>query len=133
MVPELEVSDFARSLDFYVDALGFRARFTRTDPDFAYLERGEVQLMIQQTGSGWVTGVLEPPFGRGINFQMDAEDADVIHARLVAMDYPLFRPLRETWYATDETNESGQLEFLVQDPDGYLLRFAKFLGTRSKN
>lgn len=38
MVPEIDVSDFAVSLDFYTRVLGFKVRFARHDPEFAYLE-----------------------------------------------------------------------------------------------
>ncbi len=41
------------------------------------------------------------------------------------------RERQENWY--DEGNVlSGQREFLVQDPDGYLLRFTQYLGEKSK-
>ena len=40
MVPELLVSDAARSVAFYADVLGFVVRFTRDDPPFAHLALG---------------------------------------------------------------------------------------------
>jgi hypothetical protein len=46
-----------------------------------------------------------------------------ISERLCEAGVPLFRPLRESWYR-GEGAEFGRVEFLVQDPDGYLLRFA---------
>lgn len=46
MVPELTVTDFARSFAFYVDKLGFTLRIRRIHSDFAYLCYGEAQLMI---------------------------------------------------------------------------------------
>ena len=42
----------------------------------------------------------------------------------------LFHPLTEHWYATQSGIAEGQREFLVQDPDGYLLRFQEYLGQR---
>jgi hypothetical protein len=42
----------------------------------------------------------------------------------------LFRPLTERWYATQPNITEGQREFLVQDPDGYLLRIQEYLGQR---
>ena len=45
LVPELDVSDFARSLQFYTDVLGFEVLFTREN--FAYLELEDIQFMLQ--------------------------------------------------------------------------------------
>ena len=43
--------------------------------------------------------------------------------------YPLFIKLEENWYR--KGNELlGNKEFLVQDPDGYLLRFSENLGSK---
>lgn len=76
-----------------------------------------------------MTADLEPPFGRGLNIQIEVRDVRAIHDRLVAADHPLFRPLRTSWYR-EGTHENGQDEFLVQDPDGYLIRFMEHIGTR---
>lgn len=122
LVPELMVSDLARSLDVYTRLFGFTLNYTR--PGFAYLSLGRVQWMLEQAGpdGGWRTGPLEAPYGRGINFQILAPDLDALHARLVDAAYPLFRPLESATYAEGDTLHT-QRQFLVQDPDGYLLRF----------
>lgn len=130
LVPELSVTNFDRSLRFYQSELGFSVRFQRHDPPFAYLDLGPVQIMIEQhTNDSWVTGEMTQPLGRGINFQIELPDIMAIHARLKAASYPLFEELQENWYETD-TALSGQREFLVQDPDGYLFRFTEHLGEK---
>lgn len=130
LVPELVVSDFAKSLDFYTRLLGFSIRFQRTDPDFVYLELDKVQFMLEAfIEDAWHTGELEKPYGRGINFQIDMDDIQSVYDRLKAADISLFRDVKETWYKTGEMM-TGVCEFLVQDPDGYLLRFSKFLGEK---
>jgi len=43
--------------------------------------------------------------------------------------YPVFVQSKENWYRQDN-QLLGNKEFLVKDPDGYLLRFAEDLGTR---
>lgn len=51
---------------------------------------------------------------------------------LAALDiagWPLFEAPREAWYRVGD-HEGGQREFLVQDPDGYLVRLAENLGRR---
>ena len=131
-VPELTVSSLKVSLEFYTAVLGFSVRFERPSPPFAYLERGPVQLMLEQEHTGgWKVAPLERPLGRGLNLQMEVDALDPMLDALERVQHPLFRPLSESWYATSDTQEEGQLEFLVQDPDGYLLRFVQVLGTRS--
>ncbi len=127
LVPELDVSDFERSVRFYTEVLGFEILFSREK--FVYLELEEVQFMLQQTDNdGWQTGVLEPPFGRGINFQIELEDVGPLYQRLQEVGHPFFREVKDSWYKTGDVL-SGQREFLIQDPDGYLLRFCQAIGT----
>jgi len=133
LVPELTVKELDASLRFY-EAAGFSVRFRRDDPPFAYLELGHAQLMLEaQHPGGWNIEPLDRPLGRGINFQIEVVDVRRTLAALVGSGVALFRELQETWYAVSETTEEGQREFLVQDPDGYLLRFAQSLGRRSAN
>jgi hypothetical protein len=86
--------------------------------------------MLCERNGNWEVGELSPPFGRGINFQMNVERLTPILETLKAAEWPLFRQSNEAWYRTGD-REGGQREFLVQDPDGYLLRFAEDIGTRS--
>ncbi|WP_033135822.1 bleomycin resistance protein [Aeromonas finlandensis] len=130
MVPELSVTDLARSLAFYTGLLGFSVRYRRDDPPFVYLEQQQVQLMLEQVHSaGWQVGTLEPPFGRGINLQMELTDIQPLLDRLQRAGTALFRQPTEVWYPVGGML-AGQREFLLQDPDGYLLRFVQYLGER---
>ena len=122
MVPELLVSNFKRSLDFYVKQIGFSVMFERTEPNFAYLDLNGAQLMIEEDHEGsWQVGEMSSPRGHGINLQIDVPDLKVVEKRFESSTLPLFRALHESWYETSE-GRVGQLELLVQDPDGYLLR-----------
>ena len=122
MVPELLVSDFEKSLIFYVEILGFNIMFQRTDPNFAYLEIDGAQLMIEEDHeAAWRVAEIEGPRGRGINLQIDVPSVSEVNSRVQKSGLPIFRPVHESWYTTSE-GEVGQLELLVQDPDGYLLR-----------
>ncbi|WP_156899436.1 VOC family protein [Pleomorphomonas koreensis] len=79
VVPELDVSDLNRSLSFYQTVLGFRIHAERPEERFAYLLRGEVHLMLQEAqgpGRRFRTALLEYPFGRGINLQIEVSDVD---------------------------------------------------------
>lgn len=131
LVPELTVSDFAVSLEFYTKLLGFKVLFARENPQFVYLELESVQFMLEEfREDGWNVGLLEKPYGRGINFQIELDDIQPIYDRLTSDRVKLFREIKDNWYKTGNIL-SGQREFLVQDPDGYLLRFSQFLGERT--
>jgi catechol 2,3-dioxygenase-like lactoylglutathione lyase family enzyme len=130
LVPELLVGNLARSLAFYRDTCGFRLRFARPEDGFAYIERGKAQIMLEEiAGDSWTTGPLERPLGRGINLQIEVEDIAQLNESLLASGACLFRPLTTDWYRDGEI-EHGQTQVLVQDPDGYLLRFMQHLGER---
>lgn len=123
MVPELLVSDLARSRRFYVDVLGFAVRFERSDPPFAYLDLGGAQLMLAQDhGSAWLTGGLEGARGRGLNLQMEVVDLAAIETALASAEVTLFRAPSTSSYDVGGGVVEYQRELLVQDPDGYLLR-----------
>ncbi len=87
MVPELTVSDFHTSLDFYVKVLGFQLAYSRHD-SFAYLERYGVQLMLEQAPPTWPVAELVPPYGRGINLQMEWPDVTALRDHLVSLTKP---------------------------------------------
>lgn len=131
LVPELLVADLARSRAFWCDLCGFAVRFARPEEGFLYLQLGGAQVMLEEIGDGaWLTGPMEAPFGRGINLQVEVAALAPIAARLAAAGVVPFRALHEAWYR-DGAVEHGQAQLLVQDPDGYLLRFVEVLGTRA--
>ncbi|RYH02032.1 VOC family protein [Salipiger sp. IMCC34102] len=127
LVPELACLDLQRSLAFWCDTLRFRVRYDR--PGFAYLRLECNEVMLEQAGGHWSTGPLDPPLGRGINFQMEVTDVQRILGRVTRAGVVPFRPLATSWYRVKEI-ETGQSEFLVTDPDGYLLRFMQHSGER---
>lgn len=131
LVPELNVSSFATSLDFYTRILGFSVAYDRPEEGFAFLALGDAQLMIDEIGEGrtWQTAALERPLGRGINLQIEVQAIAPILQRLKENDIPLFMETEEKWYRQSD-HEVGNRQFLVQDPDGYLLRFTEDMGRR---
>ncbi len=132
IVPELDVSDLAASLAVYVDVLGFHVRFVRPEEGFAYLARGRAHLMLEAAsgpGRRFRTAALRRPFGRGINLQIAVDAADALYARAVAAGLEIVIPLEERWYRQGRM-EAGNRQFVVADPDGYLLRFFTGLGRR---
>ena len=130
MVPELLVEDFATSLAFWRDALGFGVAYERPDEFFAYLERPEgAQVMLSYRHGSWETGLLERPFGRGVMFQIHVDNLDAVIASLARCGWPLHHPLRTVWRRTGD-REGGQREIFMQDPDGYLVMIAENIGER---
>ena len=48
LVPELYCAQLARSLQFYVEVLGFEVLYTRLEESFAYLHREGAELMLEE-------------------------------------------------------------------------------------
>ncbi len=131
LIPELSVSDVGKSLEFYVGVLGFAVEYSRPEEGFFFLSFEGSQIMIEEVNDSWWTGELEHPFGRGINFQIEVSDVSVLVERLEEAGVSLFRPVSEKWYRGEDA-DFGRIEFLVQDPDGYLLRFSQDIGERKR-
>jgi catechol 2,3-dioxygenase-like lactoylglutathione lyase family enzyme len=129
LIPELKVSHFEKSLSFYTEVLKFRIEYQRPAYHFAFLSYQGCQLMIEQEHAAWKTGKLEYPYGRGINLAMLVTSLDILLQSLQEHHYPLFAEPAEHWYQQDRIL-LGRREFLVMDPDGYLLRFAQSLGEK---
>ncbi|MGE4480821.1 bleomycin resistance protein [Acidocella sp.] len=132
LVPELVVSDLEASLRFWRDLIGFSVAYDRPEAGFAYLDLAGAQVMLEQRSTAddqWVTGPLEAPLGRSINFQIEVPALQPILDRLAGADWPLFMAPEEAWYRASDV-EVGQHQFLVTDPDGYLLRLAEDIGKR---
>ncbi|WP_216894978.1 bleomycin resistance protein [Nocardia alni] len=133
IVPELLVTDISRSITFWCGLCGFEINYERPDEGFAYISRNTAHIMLEQyrIGRNWVTAQLDRPFGRGINFQISVSDLAPILSALRHADYPLFLPPETTWYRIGGGREVGVRQFLVADPDGYLLRFQTTIGRRA--
>jgi catechol 2,3-dioxygenase-like lactoylglutathione lyase family enzyme len=129
LIPELSVSNFKKSINFYVNILGFKIEYQRKNPDFAFLSFQKSQIMLQEINDIWNTAKLEKPFGRGINFQIEVKKIQPILNNLKKNNYPIFMEPKENWYKKDN-QFLGNKEFLVQDPNGYLLRFFEDLGVK---
>ncbi len=123
LVPELLVADIDASLAFWCNLCGFEVVYDRPGEGFAYIARGSAHVMLEQAGVGrnWVTGQLASPRGRGINFQISVPDLTPILKALSEAGWPLFMEPEERWYQV-HSDQTGVAQFLVQDPDGYLIR-----------
>ena len=135
LVPELSVRDCETSKAFYCDVLGFGVRYARPEEGFCYLERDGAELMLDQIGLGRDFNDHLPkqyPFGRGVNLQILVHDVAALTNSCAVAGVALYLPLEERWYRKDQ-EEVGNKQFVVADPDGYLLRFFEDMGTRLLN
>lgn len=129
-IPELSVSNLENSLAFY-KTLGFKVEYERHENKFIFLSMGEIQFMLQELSDNekWDLAPLTYPFGNGINFQLEVNSVDRIYSKLKEQNYPIAFDIEENWYRQND-KLLGNKEFLVQDPDGYLLRFSEDLGEK---
>ena len=127
LIPELDVSDLAARLRFWCGLLGFNIAYDRPSAHFNYLNPGPVHIMLCERNGSREVGELTSPFERGVKLQMMVDPLSPILEALERAEWPLFRREQKVWHRA-RVMESGQREFLVQDPDGYLLRFAEDLG-----
>jgi catechol 2,3-dioxygenase-like lactoylglutathione lyase family enzyme len=133
LMPEIMVSDFDRSLAFWTGVLGFAAAYDRPAQKFVYLERPEGgQMMLYQRDGAWETGPLAPPYGRGVVLQVYVADLAPVEAAVRAAGLAFYEEPRERWRDWGD-REGGQREFLVQDPDGYLVMVAERIGERLRS
>ena len=130
-LPELSVTNLDKSLEFYKTA-GFKIEYERPENKFAFISLGEIQFMLQEIRENekWELAPLTYPFGNGINFQLDVKNVDEIYNNLKNNNYNIAFDIEENWYRQDN-KLLGCREFLIQDPDGYLLRFSKDLGEKN--
>lgn len=134
LVPELEVRSLPASLAFYVARAGFEVRYERPDEGFAYLDLDGAEVMVEEIGKSRRLApevVMEPPFGRGVNLQIEVVDVQALHERLAPQPAELVLELEDAWYDVGD-HQHGNRQFVVRDPDGYLLRFFSDLGVRAR-
>ena len=121
LIPELSVKDINKSKDFYLK-IGFHVLYERKEDKFCFLELEDNQIMIEEINDYWNTGSLEYPFGRGINISMSVSDVNKLCEIVKNNNIPLFLDIETHEYKVNDKIYYDK-EFLIQDADGYLLRF----------
>ena len=130
LVPELAVFDLVESKKFWCEILGFTIAYERPENNFCYLEYEGAQVMLDQRNGNWETAPLERPLGRGVNFQIFVKDIEPLLQSIQTANWPFYKEMFEVWRRIEQI-EVGSREFLLQDPDGYLLRFTQKIGKRN--
>lgn len=122
MIPELSVFDIEQTKRFYND-LGFKIEYERPEEKFVFMSFQDSEFMFEQIhDNGWNIGELIYPLGRGINFSIAVDDIEGLYKLVKTLNLEIYRELNRSIYQVNGTEET-QTEFLIQDPNGYLLRF----------
>lgn len=121
LIPELSVTDIEKSKKFYLN-LGFKIMYERKEDKFCFLYLEDNQIMIEEINNNWNVGEMKYPFGNGINISMTVSDIDSFYESIISKKIVLFREIKTSKYRVDDIIYEDK-EFLLQDPDGYLLRF----------
>ena len=126
LVPELYCTDINITKSFYTSILGFNIKYERPEEKFIYLSLDGISIMFEGVSGNsrhWLTGKLERPFGRGVNFQWDVIDVDALYKRVKKLSpNSIYLDLEIKSYRINNKT-AIQKQFIVQDPDGYLFRF----------
>ena len=122
LIPELSVFDILQTKNFYGE-LGFKIEYERQEEKFVFMSFQDSQFMFEQIhDEGWNTGELIYPLGRGINFSIAVDDIENLYTLVKSKRLEIYKKLTKSVYLVNGIEEI-QMEFLIQDPNGYLLRF----------
>ena len=122
LIPELSVFDILQTKNFYKE-LGFKIEYERQEEKFVFMSFQDSQFMFEQIhAEGWNTGELTYPLGRGINFSIAVDDIENLYTLVKSKKLEIYKKLTKSVYLVNGIEEI-QMEFLIQDPNGYLLRF----------
>lgn len=102
--PIVTTDRLSEVLAFYTEVLGFEVSFWMPDQHLG-LKRGAVEISFMAPEGP------QPSFGgQGLTWALEVEDADAVHADLVARGLEVVRPLQD--------NPWGDRSFTVRDPVG---------------
>ena len=122
LIPELSVFDILQTKNFY-EELGFKIEYERQEEKFVFMSFQDSQFMFEQIhDEGWNTGELIYPLGRGINFSIAVDNIENLYTLVKSKKLEIYKKLTKSVYLVNGIEEI-QMEFLIQDPNGYLLRF----------
>lgn len=124
LIPELTVSDIERSKQFYTEILGFKIEYERPENKFVFLSLGEAQLMLEEENGNWSVGELKYPYGNGVNFQIEVTQLERAVTSIKEKGIHLFKDVFCSKYRCGNVVYEEK-EFLILDPDGYMLRFSE--------
>jgi catechol 2,3-dioxygenase-like lactoylglutathione lyase family enzyme len=121
LTPNIMVSNVARSMAFYRDRLGFSVASTVPDAEpyvFAIMRSGPVEVFLNapEPALEEYPAMKGKPLGGTFTMFIQVTGIERTYEELKAQ-IPIVAPLETKWY--------GVTEFVVADPDGYLITFAE--------
>jgi lactoylglutathione lyase len=121
LTPNLLVVSVERSLAFYVDTLGFSRGMTVPDASpfaFASVTGGAVEIFFNEAATAVkeYPAFADKPIGATGTLYIEVEGIDALHDRLKP-SVKILRPIATQFY--------GMREFVIEDPDGYVITFAE--------
>ncbi|MBO6605342.1 VOC family protein [Psychroserpens sp.] len=129
LAPQFIVDHLKSSVTFYTEKLGFKVDWMNDhDPKFVILNREGVVLMLRQLSvnklarpnripfidSGWHTEGAE-----AWDAYIWMDDVETFYDQCIAHNVSIVKKLQLTDY--------GNLDFEIEDPDGYILCFGKII------
>ncbi len=115
VAPEFFVTALETSLDFYTERLGFR--LIRREAGFGVVALGDAHVLLAVPDHPKVrTWLAAGRRGAGVNIRIMVDDVDAMYRRATAGDGTVAFDIGDRAY--------GLRDFMIADPDGYLLRFA---------
>ncbi len=114
LTPLLHVRDLVESLAFY-QALGFELEQQMPEegtPNWAYIVQGPVHLMLQEVRDSQAELRLARDSEQDLVMHIGHSDLFAFHALLAEQDIPV-----------SDLQVEGLAEFMIRDPDGYVLVF----------
>jgi catechol 2,3-dioxygenase-like lactoylglutathione lyase family enzyme len=120
VAPELFVPDVDRAIRFYAGSLGFellRREEAGGKATFAVVALGQAIVMLADQGhyAAMVAAIVEPR-GRGIDVRFVVPDVDAMYRTCTMSGARIALDIGDRYY--------GLRDFIVEDPNGYRLRFA---------
>ena len=112
LIPELSVSNFKESVNFYATVLGFKIEYQRPENNFAFLSLQGAQIMIEEANNKWKSAKLKNPFGRGINFQIDVKKIQPLLDSIKKHNYPIFLKQKDNWYRHEKATQHRRVFIL---------------------
>ena len=124
--PNLMVSNVQATVDYYAKHFGFSLIQSVPAPEggliWAMMNLGPCIMMFQeaQSLSSEISALSGKEIGGTLNFYLKGKGVKELHDSLKAAGQRIVAPLNMSFY--------GNLEFSVQDLDGYVLTFAEEMG-----
>jgi len=124
VAPEFFVRDIQRSIAFYTGALGFTV--LRAEHNFAVVALGEAHVLLAHESIAPDKATLDSgPRGSGVNVRIMVDDVDAVYRRATSAGARIVDDIADRYY--------GLRDFILADPDGFMLRFASQTGLGGKS